>query len=260
MENLMDILYIYLKKQEIADEKFISYCFKEMVKEFGLYTYISQLEIDNYKDQFISRYLPNVKTLYINYQKLIYMLSSDIINSNLLNDYQKRLYTLNLMILKVLFHEVEHANQERKKHDAIDELEASILFLSDKCDDFLKNSNIILYRTTLYYLSPIERGAEITALNNILKLCELYSDYQVNNYFEQYYYQICNYGYEKKGNIIISPFDTYTSSCNMISEGCQLHNLVFDKKSLDFKKLYGLKLSQEEYDKVHYVKKYGRKK
>lgn len=258
MDNIAEILYYYLKQQEIADANFINYCFNEIVKEFDVYDYMQQLEIGNYKSNFISRYLPRKKTLYINYQKLLYLLSSDIINSNSISGYQKRLYTLNLMVLKVLFHEIEHANQEKKKHDVTDEIEKNILFLSDKCDFFFKNNNIILYRTKLYYVSPIERGAELTALENIMKLCGLYNGYQVCNYFEKYYYQTCNYGYEKKDNMIVCPLDTYTSKCDIIWEGQQLRNLNFEGCSLDFKKLYGLKLNQEEYNEMHYVKKYRR--
>lgn len=259
MENLVDILYYYLKKQEVADEKFIKFCFKELVNKFDVYSYIQQLEIDNYKSNFLSRYLPHTKTLYINYQKLIYMLSSDIVNNNSINDYQKRLYTLNLLILKVLFHELEHANQEKKKHEVSDTLESNILFLSNKCDIYLKNSNIVLYRTKLYYLSPIERSAELTALENAMELCRLYNDFQIDNYFENYYYQTCNYGYEKQARVIVSPFDTYTSKCDIIKEGQQLRNLIFENCTLDFKKLYGLKLTEEEYNKIHYVKNIGGK-
>lgn len=258
MENLVDILHYYLKKQVIADEKFIYFCFKELVNEFDISDYIQQLEIDNYKANFISRYFSRSKLLYINYQKLLYTLSFDIMNSNSIDNYHNRLYTLNLMILKVLFHELEHANQEKKKYNVINELETTILFLSDRCDDFFKNQNIILYKSQLYYLSPIERSAELSALENTLELCRQYNEDSVSSYFENYYYHTCNYGYEKKDGLIVSPFDTYTSKCSTLPEGQQLCKLVFEDCLFDFKKLYGLKLNEDEYDAIHCIKRYRR--
>ena len=64
-------------------------------------------------------------------------------------------------------------------------------------------------------------------------LCRLYNDYQIDDYFGNYYYQTCKYGYEKQGRIIVSPFDTYTSKCDTIQEGQQLRNLIFEDCMFD---------------------------
>lgn len=257
MENLVDVLYFYLKKRKIADNDFINFCFEELINTCDVVDYISRLEIGNYKSNFISRYFPSTKTLYVNYQKLIYMLSSDIIDNSLIDSYQKRLSLLNLMVLKVLFHELEHAIQEKKKYRAFDELETNILFLSSKCDNFFKTNNPVLYRTKLYYLSPIERSAELTALERMMEICKLCTDFQIDNYFNDNYYRTCNNGYEKQNHIVISPLDVYTSKCDTTWEGQKLQSLIFENCTFDFKKLYGLSLNEEEYDKII---KYRRRK
>lgn len=81
--------------------------------------YVKLLQIENYNENFLSRYFPEQQTMVINYQKLIYSLSFDIAKNEMLKTYEERLFMLNLMILKTLFHEMQHVCQKKENDGKI---------------------------------------------------------------------------------------------------------------------------------------------
>ena len=254
MQKIEEIMCDYLKEKRVTDEEFINFCFLESLNYFNNRDYVKLLKIGNYKENFLSTYFPDEQIILINYQKLIYSLSFDIANDKSLKTYEERLFVLNLMILKALFHEIQHARQKQRVIEKGNEIEGKIIFFSNQCDKFLKQNKIHLYNSKLYYLSPLERSAEIIAFENIMKFCSLHQESAISDYIVQHYSAICNLGYEWEKNKRICPLDTYVSACDNIYASQELKSLNDKASSFNLRKVYGLKLDKDEYTKIQYIK------
>ena len=263
MKNICEILYDYFDKEKIADEKFINICFDKLLNYFDIHDYVKNIKTENYSKNFVARYLPEEKTIYINYQTLVSSILYEIVDTpkKFFCEYKHRLFALNLMTLKVLLHEIEHVNQEKKKIE-INNPETKILILSDKCETFLKSNKIALYTTKLYFVNPIERSAELSALNTIIQINNLFSEETIKEYLQNNYKSFCSYGYSNYNNKVESPLKKFIKEWNNVEEAKQLENLNYTNLPLEFRKLYGLNLSEKEYVKIHIKKeekKYGGK-
>ena len=240
MENILSILYNNSIKFKTIDQKDIEKIIEIIIYEKHLEAYILNMNIQSTRSNVLASYSNYTKaiTIYINLiNKMIY----DIKKSNeMVNECEKHLY-YNLLILQVLLHEVEHANQQKIAYSE-NSLEALILRLSYLVDDG--------YSEKLYEYCPEERFAEIKSVGEILYLietfCEKYNKLHEAFILEKNIRQLRGYHYKNsKINTPLIDYFTLGKREKILSDVEYLiksNNLLLDER---FK--YGFPISKVEY-------------
>lgn len=181
------------------------------------------------------------------------------------NDFEKNMYK-NLLILQILLHEIEHANQEKNFYSE-NNLETFILRLS----------NFVKYDDGLYDINPEERFAEIKSYQEIILMVDniktkfeiLFQLLQTDKLQRQlkgysYYQPIINsplttYFKQSKKENLLNAFDWYSDNYE------NTLNCVTLNYNLNERLFYGFPISKIEYAKslnclVQQEKKYFKNK
>jgi len=266
-ENIADIVYDYSEKCLFADKLFIDeIC--NIIKDL--------LDLDEYLDEIIVDF--KSKTSHYN------PVEHDITINPTLNHnkiFMKRLskkdycYWYNLFVVQTIYHELEHARQEKLKYNDEKSIEKDLVVLNDpkvyllpfeeyKKLSFIKQkiNDMRLNKYYRYYrrhhdLAPIERMANIKAnviTQNVSKKLDKIDGiekFRMCSMIELY--RQAKHGYKLVGNLTNSPSIDYLSHMKY-TNNIEIINKTkaFRENNLSYfeKVIYGLYLSKDEYDSL----------
>ncbi|MGM9878491.1 MAG: hypothetical protein ACI31R_00450 [Bacilli bacterium] len=242
MENILKIIYDKSQLNKTLDLKDIEKILDQLIIKKQLNEYISNMKVQQIRSKKLASYSNYTKTITI-YSNVIDLMIQNINNQLKINDdLTKNLY-INLSILQVIMHEVEHANQE-KIIDTTNNLESFILKLSE----------LVPENSTLYECTPEERLAEIKSYKEILSLISIFNSKpkQINELIEIDSLQRSLRGYHYENQIVTTPLMTYFEKGNKPELLAPLS--INDNKeriisiyNLEDRFKYGLPIMTEEY-------------
>lgn len=159
MEDVFKIIYDKTKVKNIIDIHDIEKILNLIIYKKNLNNNIKNINIQHRRSNYLASYSVKSNDITI-YLYTIERLKKDL-NNQLINvdDFEKNLY-INLMILQIILHEIEHANQQ-KEIQHIKNLETFIIKLSYLVNFDAKNNE------KLYECSPEERFAEIKSMSEV---------------------------------------------------------------------------------------------
>lgn len=170
MEQITRLVYDLSRSGHIADEKIIEKYFEFFSDEYMLDKYLKNVVISNFKNNSLAYYSPDTKTIYINFCKMIYSLGLESGQCKYIDIYEEKIMMINLYIVKIIVHEIEHVLQEIKINSKISNIENDILNVANIHEKNLKANGT--YKGILYYVNPIERQAELKSLKSILQVAQ----------------------------------------------------------------------------------------
>ena len=234
----MRIIYDKTINNKFLDLKDIEKILELLVIEKCLNDYILNINVQHIRSNSLASYSNYTKdiTVYINkIEQMVKDIKKDILNTN---NFETMLY-INLSIVQILLHEVEHANQQKIAYNE-NSLEAFIIRMS-----FLVTDG---YSEKLYDLCPEERIAEIKSYEEIIKLINYISN---NRLFvlpeildnEKLRRLLRGYHYSNSSiNVPIIDYFTYGNKSELLE--------AFDfstKRDLNERFKYGFPISINEY-------------
>lgn len=241
MENVFKIIYDKTINNKMIGLKDIEKILEILVSEKELNGYIKNTNIEQIRGNNLASYSRYTKQVTI-YTKCIEKMVNDI-NNNIMevNDTEKILY-INLRILQIILHEVEHANQQKIAY-SINSFEALIIRLSY----LIKNP----YADNVYSYCPEERLAEIKSITEVKDMLR-HSD----NKFEEIHKiieieklkrELAGYHYSNY-NVNIPIVDYFITSDRIDLIQC----INFEKNDIKHWRLnerfkYGLSITTDEY-------------
>jgi len=243
MRNLIKIIYDYSKKGKVVNKDFIYHALNTLINEKFLNDYVLRIKILNFNRAVLATYCETSKTIYVNYQKLIYCVSTYISsNVNVLN-YQDRFLIVNIYILKILLHELEHVIQV-KKIDISKNSESKLLLISNEWEQILKNEEMKKYNQQLYEVNPLERQATLISYKKIREACQEIENKNAIIFFKKEYLSYAFKNYISAKNMF--PAKIYFANFpdkNLIKKTIEL----FEKEKFNLRFDLGLNISEEEY-------------
>ena len=163
MEELLNLLINYSKQGKIIDENVMRKIVAIMIDIKNLNNYVSKFELSSSIGRTAAVYLSEEKTI-----KVYASLVDFILNRNKkfipLFKTEEIILFYNLLIVQILLHELEHANQ-CKIIDEDDNVEAFVLRAS-----YTVSKDVAL---ALYEIMPNERLAEIKSFSELTEIIEL---------------------------------------------------------------------------------------
>lgn len=253
MDKLSQYIYNYSNKGYLPNEYFINFITEALVGKYSLNQYIKQVIISNFDNNSLAYYSLGDKTIYINFGKLIYSTGIDISSKMKTNSYEEKILAINLYVLKVLLHELEHANQEMKMNNQHEDLETTILKLSNEYEMHLKKLrlNYLDYRK-LYFTNPLERQAELSALRKVSNLVKDYKCIHLSNLVNKEYLMTSIADYTINDMKCIYPIETYFNFWDKYYDILDsIKNIPLLGSNIDMRLDLGLRISSNEYDKLN---------
>lgn len=224
----------------IIDNKYIYHITLYLISVLKLDDYIYNVTISNLPRNSLMRYLIREKKLVIDIKKTIYCVVSYIKNKS---NCENKILLTNLYIVKILFHELEHAIQERKIN-CTDDYETKILVLSKECEEKIKINNLNFYNNFEYLYNPIERQANIVSTRRIIELSKNLFYKEILEFFYNEFLTQVLLGYKEDG---------FDYPLLKFFSGEKEFLRIFDKINKD-KKIYfkerinlGLEITDNEY-------------
>lgn len=161
MENIMKMIYDLSINNIFLNIDSIDRMLAILIDEKDLNEYILNISVQQIRSNNLASYSSYTKKIVI-YSNMIDKMINNISRSLKTNNHLTKNIYINLSILQVVLHEIEHANQE--KIISYNNLEAFILRISQ----------MISPEKEIYEISPKERLAEIKSYGDILKILGYY--------------------------------------------------------------------------------------
>jgi len=252
METLLSLIYDYSINKKILDIKSIEKIIILLIDTKKIHEHILRINIINENNKKLASYYNYTKHIEINSLCINNMLTN-IDNSIIITDEVEKIFYKNLLILQIILHELEHANQEKIiLNKEVQDIEQLILIFSEQVDNNIK--------IKLYEICPEERLAEIKSFKDILdiinpikkqyyELSEIIKIEELQRLLRGYHYNNSNFvdspliSYFSKGNKIevLNNFNWYNKDINIC-----LSSTILEYKLLERLK-YGLPIETEEY-------------
>lgn len=289
MDNVLDVLVEYSKRGKKADRKFIKKVIKVMIEEKELKDYIKKIRfVDMSK---IESYYPENERGVMAYRcwngeilidegdiEFLCKLMEEYIGKDS-REFEK-IISCNALVLQVLLHEIEHANQYKKSKINDTDFENILLSICNYANnEFFKESKLnqliiikkgLYLNRQLYYdlklsgeieikyssSSPTERMANIYSTNDVITILEQIKDIPGPiKFFQDFLISQRLNGYDLK-KTIVSPTLRYLDDFKKL--GISGVNQYFDEDfetslnkanndSLENRLLLGLPITEEEY-------------
>lgn len=197
MENILKIIYDLSANNKLLNINNIDKILEILINEKDLGEYISNIEVQQIRSNNLASYSNYYKKIII-YSNIIDKMIIDIqYNVRSKKQLTKNMY-INLSVLQVILHEIEHANQEKIIN--YNTLESFILRISQ----IVENNNHI------YEVNPIERFAEIKSYNDIFKIIAGYeNDLSLKSLIKNDELQRKIRGYHYYNGKLYSPIELY---------------------------------------------------
>lgn len=253
MEQITRLVYDLSRSGHIADEKIIEKYFEFFSDEYMLGKYLKNVVISNFKNNSLAYYSPDTKTIYINFCKMIYALGLESKQCKYKDTYEDKIMMINLYIVKIIAHEIEHVLQEIKINSGIINIENDILSVASTHERNLKANGI--YKGILYHTNPIERQAELKSLKSILQVIEEINNSNISRLISNEYLTkiICDYNFETRPNIY--PYQIFFGK--NLNDMEYLLNIIRKIEEMEilncneeFRIDMGLKLTSQEVHKI----------
>ena len=241
MLNILQIIYDRSINNKIINIKDIEKILELLIVHKSLNDYILNINIQPIRSNNLASYSTYDKIITV-YIKTIEIMIENIENNILINNkFEKTLYE-NLLILQIILHEVEHANQQ-KIVQCENNIEAFIIRLSNLVED--------RYEGILYEYCPEERLAEIKSFDelikitkilnkNLLVLSELLSTERLKRLLRAYHY--------KDFSINVPIIDYFTIGKKIkVLNAFEFNDNIYELFSLDERFKYGFPISNDEY-------------
>ena len=252
MEQITRLVYDLSRSEHIADDKVIEKYFEFFSDEYRLDKYLKNVVISNFKNNSLAYYSPDTKTIYINFCKMIYALGLESKQCKYTDTYEDKIMMINLYIVKIIAHEIEHVLQERKINSGIYNIENDILSVANIHEKHLKANGI--YKDILYYTNPIERQAELKSLKSILQVANEIDRLNIVNLITNEYLTKTISDYSIEGQQIIYPYQVFFDKkfdmeylLNIIRKIEEMEILDCNE---DLRIDMGLKLTSQEIHKI----------
>lgn len=241
MENILRIIYDKTINNKILNFKDIEKILELLVIEKCLNEYILNINVQPIRSNNLASYSNYTKKITI-YTEMVKQMVKDIKNNILnTNNFETILY-INLSILQILLHEVEHANQQKIAYND-NTLEALIIRMS-----YLVNN---VYDEKIYEYCPEERLAEIKSFEEINNLIS-YINKDLTSLpdilkTEKLKRQLRGYHYKNDCiNIPIVDYFSYGNKQELLA-GIDLTSNVIKNYTLSERFKYGFPISIDEY-------------
>lgn len=270
LSNLLNLVMSYTKKLEIIDMTLIYKIIDLISDNLGLRELIKDIIVDeDLAKNRISSYNCKTKELYINYKKILKYCVDTIQHRKLYDNLEEKIMEINLAILKIVLHELEHVNQIKKLNEQNCTLENALLKIS--CEPFINSNenlsiqeNAYLYDLKKYLMTsrgycvdPAERFAFIKASDVVNSLTDkLDSRSPVKIYSERDLNRELLSGYMELDDYVISPTNEFLSEQTKIladnhlqRDYLELYDLMEQDYSLKRRLYYGLSITVKEYNK-----------
>ena len=264
--DILNILEDYHYRRKFADEKFVLKVCAILTKYHELDKYIKDIVILHGKNEKGSRYSFTHNVLFINMDKICPIGFKKLLQDNYYGMY-------NLMAVKIITHEFEHALQERIKDSDDNTIERKILLLGDPTTfidvnsyDFTNKIKWLKYYQFYnrhYDIAPNERLAIIKSSLKLNNLCQrsfiIFSPYYLlfmsDNIHEIDY--ILRHGYKLANEKTTSPTLWYLNKLTRKNKDIIKNDLSLIDFSIpsEDRLLYGLPLTIDEYKNIDDVKK-----
>ncbi len=237
------------------DDAFINEAFEIMMSDdSSLLPFINDFKIvDKLEENSLGTYNPFEKKMTIN--------KTNILNPNICDDIPNK----RMLVLRTLRHEIEHARNTQRLHQCRTDIESMVIRLSmkdyalenglDRMDPFDKEDFFsLMYRARKkehYLIDPEERLADIRAwkyLVNLLKNQRTSQDLLVAR--SNLYYSFIR-GYKDNGYYLDAPTYQFLLKMGMYHRFYILKKQIEELEHYSFESrlMYGLPLSQEEYER-----------
>lgn len=252
MDDISQFIYDHSNKELVPNEYFINTVFEILIDQYSLKQHIKNIIISNFNNNSLAYYSSDDKTIYINFCKFIYSIGLDLSRKMDTNSYEEKILGMNLFVLKVLLHELEHANQEKKMNNHFNDFEARIFRISSEREMYLKKSQLYnLNYNNLYFRNPMERQAELSALKETLMISKNLEQSILSNLIEREYLITSISDYQLNPPQLIYPIITYLDSwykCDEIFD-C-INEIPLLASNRDLRLNLGLRISTDEYDEL----------
>lgn len=251
MQDVTKYIYDFSKNNTLINSDFIYNIVLELIDVLELNEYIKTILICYLKSNTLTRYYVNEKKLCIDLKKLIYCISNYIANQKIDCSYEDKILLTNLYIVKILYHELEHAIQEKKINIYFND-ETKILVLSGIWEEKLKKSNLKLYEKEKYLYNPIERQANMMSCRRIIEICNFLNNKEILNFFKCELINISLQGYEER-DINYPIFKYFLGNSDFL----RISDIVRKVRTFDFSERLniGLEISENEYYSLKEKKK-----
>ena len=253
MEQITNIVYNLSKNGHIADEKVMQKYFEFYSDKYMLDKYLKNIVISNFKNNSLAYYSSDTKTIYINFCKMIYALGLESKQCKYTDTYEEKIMMINLYIVKIIAHEIEHVLQEIKINSGIINIENDILSVASTHERNLKANGI--YKGILYHTNPIERQVELKALKSILQVAKEINNLNIIGLIKNEYLTkiICDYNFETSPNIY--PYQIFfCKNLNGMEYILDIIKKIKEMETLscneDLRMNMGLKLTSQEAHKI----------
>ena len=271
VNNILEILQEYNDKHMYADNNFVFKVTDIITSFYGLNDYVKNIEFAEPNDKTSCQYLYFYKTIFMNMYKLN--------NEKHYKEFGSNYYGLfNLFVVKTIFHEISHANDERVKDNEPTSLEGKLLILDDPfsflnvpkkdnnhlikyCINKYKYNKVLKYYDNNYSFAPHERMAITRSCIDMLDIIK--ADFIINSL---YYNMFKDYITNRMENVLYNyrVIEDYTNSPSLeylwgLFKGNR-EIILTDKSFYNYslpaedRLFYGLSLSKDEYDNIDDVK------
>lgn len=236
----MKIIFDKTSRNKLISIEDIDKILEILVNAKSLNSYISNIIIDDIRSNSIASYSSYTKNITISTCRIDQLANN--IDSNILrvDNFEKLLY-INLSIVQILLHEIEHAKQQKIAYSE-NSLESLILRLS-----FLINNG---YDDMLYEFCPEERMAEINSYEEVISIYNRLN-YKQNTLSEILYYEKlkrCLRGYHYKNSLINIPTKDYFALGNRPDLADVFDfSMELEKYTLYERFRYGFQITTDEY-------------
>lgn len=250
MQGVTKYIYDFSKYNKLVNSNLIYNVVLELIDDLELDEYIKTILICDLKLNTLTRYYINERKLCIDLKKLIYCVSKFIADQKTDCSYEDKILLTNLYIVKILYHELEHAIQE-KKISIYSNDETEILILSEKWEEKLKKLNLKLYEKDKYLYNPIERQANMMSCRRIIEICNFLNNKEIINFFKRELINQSLLGYEESNNYPI--FKYFLGNSDFL----EICDIVKKESIFDFSERLnmGLEISEHEYSSLEEKRK-----
>ena len=247
MEKIMELIYNTSINKQILTKKQIVAISEVLISMKKLDKYVSDIEVSKINNWTMGLYNTQTKEIKYFINSLYYhlqILEKHYENNNILNDEISKYLFKNAMIMQVILHEIEHANQDRKVKNE-NNFERDLIFYA--------NNSSIDYQY-YYEYNPFERLAEYYSFNEIMDLFKIYNNKSVNNaLLYEYVNKLLNGYYYDFKEVLTGPTLEYFISSGNYERLNDLKlgidkNKIYNSYDLFYRIKYGLPITLEEFN------------
>ena len=198
MERVFEILYNLSINNKIISIYDMNKLLELLIDEKKLDDYILNIDIQQIRSNKLASYSHPQKSIIV-YSNIIDKMINNISKCLITNNDTTKYFYINLRILQVILHEMEHANQTRVIN--YNNLEGFILRIA----------SLVPQKKQIYEFSPSERFAEIKSYEDLKHILNYGNEKSIVALIEMDLLQRNMRGYHYKNEMVVAPIISYFS-------------------------------------------------